>query len=73
MSQIVTIDARGLSCPQPALHTKATLDRLTDGTVEVLVDSATSRNNVVRIAERAGWMVSVEPGLEGAFRLTLTK
>ena len=73
MSQMITIDVRGLSCPQPALQTKATLDRLKSGTVEVLVDSATSRDNVSRIAERSGWKVAVESVIEGSFRLMLTK
>ena len=50
MSDIITVNASGLSCPQPVLMTKKALSNLTSGHVEVLVDTATSRNNVSRFA-----------------------
>ncbi|MDD4750946.1 MAG: sulfurtransferase TusA family protein, partial [Synergistaceae bacterium] len=43
-----TVDARGLSCPQPIVETKKVLDKLSGGRVEVLVDTVTSRENVLR-------------------------
>ena len=73
MSDIKTVDARGLSCPQPALLTQQALRQLTGGTVEVLVDSDTSRDNVTRIAQKAGWTVSSEDRPEGGFLLILQK
>ncbi len=73
MTDVETVDARGLSCPQPALMTRRTLGGLTTGTVEVLVDNPTSRDNVARMAEKAGWNVTVEERAEGCFRLALTK
>ena len=73
MGDFVTIDARGLACPQPALMAKSTLDELKGGTVEVLVDSGTSRDNVARIAERSGWRVAVEAQPGGVSRLVLRK
>lgn len=66
-----TIDARGLSCPQPViLVSKA----IADGTfpMKVLVDTVTARENVRRVSEHSGLHVSVhEEG--GEFILTLTK
>lgn len=68
-----TIDARGLSCPQPALLTRQALQQMTEGIIEVLVDSGTSRDNVTRLAERAGWRVTVKEQPGGGFRLVLEK
>ncbi len=73
MSEIKTVDARGLSCPQPALQTEQLLKRLTSGTVEVLLDSGTSRDNVTRIAKKAGWSVAIETKPGEGFRLLLKK
>ena len=49
-----SVDARGLSCPQPVIETKRALDRMSSGTVEILVDTVTSRENVIRFASNAG-------------------
>ncbi len=67
-----TLDARGLSCPQPAFLAKQKLAELKSGTLQVLLDSATSRDNVTRIARNAGWTI-VEEQDAGTFRLVLTK
>lgn len=67
-----TLDARGLSCPQPAFLTKQKLGELKNGTLEVLLDSTTSRDNVSRIAHNAGWKIEEEQNA-GVFRLVLTK
>lgn len=68
-----TIDARGLSCPQPAMLTRQTLLQASSGAFEVLVDSAAARANVERLAERLGWRVRVEDLPAGAQRLVLER
>lgn len=73
MSDIQKVDARGLSCPQPVLLTQNVIKKLEKGTVEVLVDSNTARDNVKRTAVNAGWQVSVQELEDGVTRLTLTK
>jgi len=73
MSEMKTLDARGLSCPQPALQTEQLLRKLTGAMVEVLVDSGTSRDNVARIARKTGWSVAVEKNPEGGYRLVLKR
>ena len=45
-----TVDARGLSCPEPVLLAKQAIDSLDTGTIEVIVDTVTSRENVSRMA-----------------------
>ncbi len=73
MSDITILDVRGLSCPQPALQTKQTIRKLDTGTVEVLVDSQTSCDNVVRLAQKAGWDVAVGEQPDNGFKLILKK
>jgi selenium metabolism protein YedF len=52
-----TVDARGLACPQPVIETRKAM-QAADHIVTV-VDSETSLTNVSRMAEKAGWHVSV--------------
>ncbi len=73
MSDVITVNASGLSCPQPVMLTKKALAGLTSGRVEVLVDTATSRNNVSRFAGNKGWNVDVEELDNGGYRLILEK
>ncbi len=73
MDTMKTIDARGLSCPQPVLMTQGALKGLKTGTVEVLVDTSASRENVSRFAGKSGWTVTVEDRPDGSFRLLLKK
>ena len=73
MSNVITVNASGLSCPQPVMLTKKALSGLNSGHVEVLVDTATSRNNVSRFAENKGWKVEVNELEGGGYKLVLLK
>jgi TusA-related sulfurtransferase len=73
MENTKTIDACGLSCPQPALLTRQALSSLTGGTVNVLVDSTTARDNVARTAESAGWKVSIQDKPDGSFQISISR
>ncbi len=66
-----TVDARGLSCPQPVILAR---NAVQGGKfpIEVLVDSVTSRENVRRMAERSGLKVQVE-WVGDEFRLTISR
>jgi tRNA 2-thiouridine synthesizing protein A len=68
---MISIDARGLSCPQPVMLSRKAMDA-GKFPVEVLVDSVTSRENVRRMAENAGCKVAVVAAGD-EFRLTLSK
>ncbi len=70
--KVSTVDARGLSCPQPVILTKRALDGKSGGTVEILVDTVTSRENVIRFAEHAGWKTSWADK-DGGFAITAKK
>ena len=67
-----TVDARGLSCPQPVIMTKRALDGKSGGRFEILVDTVTSRENVIRFAEHSGWKTSWADK-EGGFAVSATK
>lgn len=51
------VDARGLSCPQPVLLALGEMKKLGKGSLEILVDTDTSVENVTRAAESQGWNV----------------
>lgn len=53
-----TLDARGLSCPEPVVMMKRALDQGPDG-VAMLVDAVAARENVTRFAKSQGYEVSV--------------
>ena len=53
-------DARGLACPAPVLHTKATLQEEKPGSVKVIVDNAASQQNVQRFLESQGFQTVLE-------------
>ena len=65
-----TVDARGLACPQPVIQTRKAMEQADQ--VVTLVDNETSRANVSRMAERAGWQVDVTPDGDD-FCISLTK
>ncbi len=52
---------------------RQTLQKTGKGTVEVLVDSGTARDNVSRLARNSGWTVTVEEQSEGSYRIVLKK
>ncbi len=65
MSQLKTVDSRGLSCPLPVVNTKKALEELTANpnavfTLTTLVDNETAAENVSRFARSLGYQVTVE-------------
>lgn len=68
-----TVDARGLSCPQPVLMTMDEIKKGGDNEIIVLVDSDTSKENVSRAAKSQAWDIADIQEKEGGYRLTLKK
>ncbi len=73
MSETITVDARGLSCPQPVMMAYQAVKKATKGTIEILVDSGTARDNVSRAGKSAGWKVTVEDCPDGSYRVLFKK
>lgn len=67
-----TVDCRGMSCPQPVMETKKTLDAPETREITVLVDNPTSKENVSRFATSQGYQVSVAEE-KGYSALTIRK
>lgn len=68
-----TVDARGLSCPQPVI---LTLDEIRTGTekeIVVLVDTDTSKENVIRAAKSQKCRVNDVSPEDKGYRITITK
>lgn len=68
-----TIDARGLSCPQPVLMTVDTLKTTTADRILVLVDTEASKENVSRTVENLGWKVAGISSEDDTCRLEIHK
>lgn len=66
-----TIDARGLSCPEPVVMTRNALTS-GDDKYEVLVDAVAARENVTRFAQSKGYTVNVVEN-DGEYTLSLSK
>ncbi|NLF77266.1 MAG: SirA family protein [Chloroflexi bacterium] len=70
---MLTVDARGFSCPEPVIQSQNGLKMVQVGEqVEVLVETVTSRENVRRMAENKGHLVTVEV-MDDGFRLIITR
>lgn len=72
MNSDITVDGRGLSCPQPVMETKKALEKAGSGKVIVMVDTETARNNVDRFGKSKGWSSACEPTSDG-YKITFSK
>lgn len=69
-----TVDARGLSCPEPVIVTRRVLSDLNAGKVQVLVDNHAAKENVTRAAENMGWSVIIkEQGEDIILNISVTE
>jgi len=68
-----TIDARGLSCPQPVLITLNEVKKGNEETFTVLVDNEAAKENVSRAIQSRGWKVAEIAESKGVFSLEIVK
>jgi tRNA 2-thiouridine synthesizing protein A len=68
---MLEVDVRGFSCPLPVVRTKKAMDQNPKDILTVLIETATSKENVSRLAQSQGYSVKVED-VSGEYRLTLT-
>jgi len=71
MSEI--LDARGLSCPQPVILIRGRIKEMDQGTIMILVDNETAKENVIRAAENRGWVVDKIEMVGEDFQITFRK
>jgi len=55
-TNLIKVDARGVSCPQPVLMAKKAISD-SPALVEVCVDNSTARGNIERFLKSAGYTV----------------
>ncbi len=67
---MVRIDAKGLSCPQPLMMVQEALKKNPGEQIVVEVDSASPRDNILRLARRKKLPASVSES-EGVFTITI--
>jgi TusA-related sulfurtransferase len=64
------LDLRGLSCPQPVLETKRAIETASFDTLEVIVDTKTSVENISRFVKAKGNIrMTIEEGED--YRISL--
>ena len=68
---MTTIDARGLSCPEPVILISRAM-KSGESAYEITVDNRVSKENVTRFAEHQGYAVSVSEA-DGEFTLSIRK
>ena len=68
-----TVDARGLSCPQPVLMTLNEIKAGQADEILVMVDNEASKENVCRAATTKGWSVADISGETDECKITLKK
>jgi len=56
---LTKVDARGMSCPQPVIIAKKTVEDNPNG-FQILVDNNTAKENVMRFLKNAGFKVEVK-------------
>ena len=55
---MIRIDTCGMSCPQPVLMTKKSLENNPEG-VDIIVDNNVAKGNVARFLKSAGYNASI--------------
>ena len=67
---MIEVDARGFSCPIPVVKTKKAIEENPKKQIQVLVETAVSKENVSRMAKSKGYSVD-EEDIDDGYRLIL--
>ncbi|MCX7634712.1 MAG: sulfurtransferase TusA family protein [Syntrophales bacterium] len=67
----ITLDARGLSCPQPVLMTLKAMKEGKDTELLVLVDNETAKENVSRAVRSQKWHIASIEERDGVYQLVI--
>ncbi|PKN69011.1 MAG: sulfurtransferase-like selenium metabolism protein YedF [Deltaproteobacteria bacterium HGW-Deltaproteobacteria-12] len=71
MTDVIIVDVRGLSCPQPVVLTKKALE--SGSKVKVMVDDETALENIKRLGAKLAFEVKAEKKDNGTFEIDLTR
>ena len=67
---MVTVDAKGLSCPEPVMLAKKAVKKTPSDDVQIVVDNATARDNIIRMARGIKRTTDVRD-IDGVYTITL--
>lgn len=67
---MVTVDAKGLFCPEPLMMAQEALKKNPGEQVVVIVDSAAPRDNILRLVRRKKLNASVAEN-DGVYTITI--
>jgi selenium metabolism protein YedF len=73
MATELTVDARGLACPQPVLETKRVLEEGSYREITVQVDNSAAKENVSRFARNQGCTVDVSETGSEEYAITIAR
>ena len=68
---MTTLDARGLSCPEPVIMIQKAM-KTTEASYVMMVDNHASKENVTRFAEKNGYTVTIKENA-GEYTLEMRK
>jgi tRNA 2-thiouridine synthesizing protein A len=68
---MIEVDVRGFSCPVPVVKSRKAMEDNPEEAVSVLVETAVSKENVMRLAQSSGYNVEVEE-VGDEYRIVLT-
>ncbi len=57
------VDARGMNCPLPVIHTKKALESIDDGRITTIVDNEVAKENVAKLAKSMNLKVDIKQDL----------
>ncbi|MCX8026438.1 MAG: sulfurtransferase-like selenium metabolism protein YedF [Thermodesulfovibrionales bacterium] len=68
----MVIDARGFACPKPVLMLEDELNKISEGSIEILVDNEASVNNIKRFCAKRG-MFAEDSKIENYWKVKVVK
>ena len=68
---MTTLDARGLSCPEPVIMIQKAM-KTKETSYDMIIDNHASKENVTRFAEKAGYRVTLKEN-NGEYTLEMRK
>jgi selenium metabolism protein YedF len=71
MKEMIIVDARELSCPEPVIRTMKALEM--NSNILVIVDNVMALENVKRLGSKVGCAIEVDNEEDGTYRIHLSK
>lgn len=67
------IDARGMDCPLPVVHTKKALEDMEEGVVTTIVAGEVAKENVLKLAKSMSLEVDIKQNSQGDYYIYISK